>query len=115
MTVYAKDHFRPCPKPEKAPKKEQKPLKRGKRSNTHTQVYMQYFGYDKSDFIPCEICKKESVDVHHIEARGMGGSKEKDVIKNLMALCRKCHTDFGDKKQFMEMLAKVHDLRMKAI
>jgi 5-methylcytosine-specific restriction endonuclease McrA len=37
------------------------------------------------------------VDIHHIEPRGMGGSKTLDVIENLMALCRECHheADFG--------------------
>lgn len=53
----------------------------------HTKVYMKHFGYDISDFIPCEICGQKAVDVHHIEGRG----KDKDVIENLMALCRKHH------------------------
>ena len=54
-------------------------------------------GYDETDWIPCEVCGAKAVDIHHIEARGMGGSKTKDVIENLMALCRSCHyaADFG--------------------
>ena len=43
---------------------------------------------------------KEAVDIHHIEPRQAGGSKLKDTIENLMALCRKCHLKYGDKKQY---------------
>ena len=53
----------------------------------HTEVYMDYFGFGIDDFIPCEVCGKKAVDIHHIEGRGRG----KDIIFNLMALCRDCH------------------------
>ena len=69
---------------------------------------MEYFNYTSSDYIACEVCKSPAVDIHHIDARGMGGSKEKDVIENLMALCRNCHIEYGDKKHFKEWLRKVH-------
>jgi len=78
----------------------------------HTKTYLKYFGYDTSDFIPCEMCGLKAQDIHHIEARGMGGSKHADTIENLMALCRKCHIDFGDKKQHKEMLKVVHKVKM---
>ena len=58
--------------------------------------------------MPCEICGCQAVDLHHIEARGMGGSDTKDSIENLMALCRGHHVKFGDKKQHKEMLIEVH-------
>jgi hypothetical protein len=77
----------------------------------HTKIYMEFFNYDVSDFIPCEICSDKAVDIHHIEARGMGGS-EKNFIGNLMALCRNCHIRFGDKKSYKEELKKIHDKRM---
>jgi hypothetical protein len=51
----------------------------------HTKLYLKYFGYDTSDFIPCEVCGDKAVDIHHIECRGMGGTKELDNIDNLMA------------------------------
>lgn len=73
----------------------------------HTKIYLEYFNYGIEDFIPCEICRNRAVDIHHIDARGMGGS-DKDVIENLMAVCRKCHNKYGDKKQFKEFLKKVH-------
>ena len=78
----------------------------------HTKIYLKYFGYDTSDFIPCEMCGLKAQDIHHIEARGMGGSKHADNIENLMALCRQCHIDFGDKKQHKEMLKVVHKVKM---
>ena len=69
---------------------------------------MDYFGFTIADFIPCEICGKQAVDTAHIDARGMGGSKSKDVIENLMAKCRKHHDEYGDKKQFKERLKTGH-------
>jgi hypothetical protein len=75
----------------------------------HTQIYLQFFGYDTSDFIPCEVCQARAVDIHHIDARGMGGSKKRDFIENLMALCRKCHDHYGDKVQFKPFLHKTHE------
>lgn len=68
--------------------------------------------YDSSDFIPCEVCGHKAVDIHHIEARGMGGSDKKDIIENLMALCRQCHIEYGDKKQHIDYLKKIHNLRI---
>ena len=69
-------------------------------------------GYDITDFIPCEICGAKAVDIHHIEARGMGGSKEADTIENLMAVCRQCHNTYGDLKNYKEMLKEIHYLRI---
>jgi 5-methylcytosine-specific restriction endonuclease McrA len=74
----------------------------------HTQIYLQGMGYKTTDFIPCEVCEAQAVDVHHIEARGMGGNKEANVIENLMGLCRKCHIEYGDKKQYKEFLKDIH-------
>lgn len=69
---------------------------------------MDYFGYTIADFIACEICGAKAVDIHHIEARGMGGSKKKDYIENLQAVCRKCHLDYGDKIEYKDKLKEVH-------
>lgn len=75
----------------------------------HTKIYLSFFGYDESDFISCEVCGKQANDIHHIEARGMGGSKEKDTISNLMAVCRDCHIKYGDKKDYKEFLQDIHN------
>lgn len=78
----------------------------------HTKIYMNHFGYDTSDFIPCEVCGKIAQDLHHIKARGMGGSKLRDNIENIMALCRTCHEFYGDKKQHMDFLIITHQIKM---
>jgi 5-methylcytosine-specific restriction endonuclease McrA len=78
----------------------------------HTKVYLQGMGYDVTDWIPCEVCNKQAVDIHHIEARGMGGSKEADTIENLMALCRDCHLNMGDKKHHKEWLKHIHERKL---
>ena len=74
----------------------------------HTQIYFDYFGYDTTDFVCCEVCGIKAVDINHIDPRGMGGSKSKDIIENLQALCRSCHIKFGDKKQYKEFLKDTH-------
>jgi hypothetical protein len=74
----------------------------------HKQVYLNYFGLDEGFFIACEICGAQAVDIHHIDARGMGGSKTKDYIENLQAVCRKCHIDYGDKTEFKDKLKEIH-------
>jgi len=76
----------------------------------HTKIYIEYFDYppDESVVIPCEICGKPANDLHHIKARKSGGTKRPENIKNLMALCRGHHLQFGDKKQYMEFLKMVH-------
>ena len=74
----------------------------------HTKIYFNYFNYDATDFIPCEICGKMANDIHHIHARGMGGTKKPDNINNLMALCRNCHIEYGDKKQHIDYLTQIH-------
>ena len=57
----------------------------------HTKIYLESRGFNKEDFIPCEICGGKAVDIDHIKNRGMGGSKLLDTPDNLQALCRKCH------------------------
>jgi hypothetical protein len=58
------------------------------------------------------MCGQTAVDINHIDARGMGGSKLKDIIENLMAMCRKCHMELGDKKEHKVMLKLVHQVKM---
>lgn len=77
----------------------------------HTKIYVEYFGW--SDFYPCEVCGAKAVDIHHIKPRGMGGSKSADTIDNLMALCRPCHIEYGDKKQHVDFLKSAHQKRVQ--
>jgi hypothetical protein len=74
----------------------------------HTKIYMQYFNYVVDDFIPCEVCGVRANDIHHIENRGSGGSKSKDYIENLMAVCRPCHMRYGDAPDKVEWLKQIH-------
>jgi hypothetical protein len=74
----------------------------------HTQIYLQGMGFDAISFVPCEVCGGVGQDIHHIDARGMGGSKKKDTIENLMCLCREHHLEYGDKKQYKEFLKEIH-------
>jgi hypothetical protein len=53
----------------------------------HAKVYMNHFDYATPEEIPCEMCENQAVDIHHINGRG----KDKNIIGNLMALCRKHH------------------------
>ena len=76
----------------------------------HTKIYFNYFGFQIPEDASCEICGSRCNDVHHIEARGMGGnpSGDKDVIENLMGLCRDCHENYGDVPDLKEKLKEVH-------
>jgi 5-methylcytosine-specific restriction endonuclease McrA len=78
----------------------------------HTKVYCSHFGYILDEFIPCEVCGSRAVDIHHIKARGMGGSKNANDITNLMALCRRCHITYGDRKHLIEFLEEIHNKKI---
>jgi 5-methylcytosine-specific restriction endonuclease McrA len=81
----------------------------------YVKTYLDYFGYDETSWIACEMCGQTAVDINHIDAKGMGGSKLKDNIENLMAMCRKCHIDLGDKKEHKVMMKVVHQVKMNEI
>lgn len=82
----------------------------------HTKVYLNYFGFHNPDFIGCEICHNQAIDIHHIKRRSEFGTKtkdEQDVIENLIALCRKCH-DMAHAGYFTkEYLTEIHLKTMK--
>jgi hypothetical protein len=75
----------------------------------YKQTYLKYFRYGEQDIVPCEICQSPAVDIHHIWGRG----KDKDVIENLMAVCRKCHVRIHDKEMFRkEELQLIHNYKL---
>jgi len=76
--------------------------------------YLNCFGLSEGDFVACECCEAEAVEVHHIFRKGMGGSKEWDFIENLMAVCRSCHAKYGDITELRKPLIDIHVLRMQA-
>jgi hypothetical protein len=79
----------------------------------HVRIYMRYFGYGIDDIIPSEISGLPANDIHHIDCRGMGGSDNRDYIENLMALTREEHMEYGDKKEYTELLKSVHQSFMQ--
>ena len=69
----------------------------------HTKVYLDFFEYDESSYIGCEMeCGEKATDIHHIEGRGMGAGKnsQKNHIENLMGMCRDCHIKAESDKMF---------------
>ncbi len=75
----------------------------------HTKIYLDHFHLTTADPVVCEVFGAIDNDIHHIESRGMCGSREKDVIENLMAVCRECHERYGDKKQHVTFLQEIHN------
>ncbi len=74
----------------------------------HTKIYMDHFGYDRTDFIGCELCGTKATEIHHLTPKGMGGSKTKDYIENLIAVCRTCHNHCHDNKEFNNEAKEIH-------
>ena len=69
---------------------------------------MEYFNYGIDSYMPCEICGKRAVDIHYIHGRGKG----KDVIENLMGLCRYDH-DKVHKKLNKDVVQFIHNNFLK--
>lgn len=79
---------------------------------SHTKIYFDYFGYDVTDWIKCEMpeCGSQSIDIHHVTPRSKFGSKrkaEQDHISNLIALCRVCHNLAHDGKISKDTLQEI--------
>ena len=81
----------------------------------YKELYLKESNHCHTDWIPCEVCSSTAVDIHHVEARGMGGTKKKDSFENLMALCRKCHIEYGDITHLKEKLKQIHYRRFADI
>jgi hypothetical protein len=52
-----------------------------------------------------------NADLHHIDGRGMGGSKRDDTIAKTRALCRSCHIRATPKP----IWSKLQDQRMRPL
>ena len=62
----------------------------------HTKIYFKHYGiaFNESgwhDPIKCEVCGCVAIDIHHINGRW--NKENSNDIKNLIALCRRCHND----------------------
>ena len=79
-------------------------------------MFMKYYGYTEADSYSelCWYCAKNVwVEVHHIISRGMGGSKLRDTIDNLIPLCRSCHSDSSVINKQKDKLKEIVRRRMK--
>ena len=76
---------------------------------------MDFWGYGIDDYIPCEACGARAVDVHHIDARGMGGDPTagKDVIENLVGLCREHHELAEAEPEANKLIKEIHLKRIQ--
>ena len=76
----------------------------------YVKIYMDFHDYVLDDVILCEHCSKVAVDIHHIDARGLGGDSRghKNQIENLIALCRSCHIKAETDKQFNNQLRELN-------
>lgn len=74
------------------------------------EVYYKFFNYLKEEWKPCEVCNGTFEEAHHINCKGMGGTNNLEIehIENYIGVCRKCHIDYGDKKQHTEFLKQKH-------
>jgi len=80
----------------------------------HVKIYLACTGFGIDSFVPCENCGKRGVDIHHITGRGKG----KDVISNLMCLCRKCHkAAHGEANTYLhkDVLQTIHNEYLKKL
>lgn len=69
---------------------------------------MKALGYQIAEDIVSELSGLPANDLHHIESRGMGATRKKNNIENLMALTREEHEKYGDKKKYKEYLLAKH-------
>jgi len=74
---------------------------------SYTKKYLDELKLDETSFCGCEVCGCRATEIHHITAR----SKYKEglnKIENIMAICRSCHQNLGDKKSKMIFLLETH-------
>lgn len=71
----------------------------------YIKIYLDRFDIKTEFELICEACGRMGNDIHHVSGRGKG----KDVINNLMCLCRMCHSrahsskDYIRKEEFQEI------------
>ena len=83
-------------------------------AKNHVKVYFDSIGETPQPAWTCEMCGQVAVDFHHIEPKGMGGSKLKDYPENLIALCRDCHDKAGESRLSKEELKAIARQRYEA-
>ena len=71
----------------------------------HCKIYMNHFDLKTENEVVCEACGSLGNDIHHIWGRG----KDKDVIGNLAALCRRHHTMCHEEKISKSEMQLIHN------
>lgn len=74
----------------------------------YTRTYLDAFGLDETDFVPCEICAKKATEITEI-------IKDKKVlyaIENLLAVCSNCEIKYNNETDFIPLLLKIHKKRL---
>jgi hypothetical protein len=82
----------------------------------HTKIFQDFWNdcNTLSQSYQCFMCGKwNAVDIHHVQPKQMGGSKCKDNIENLAALCRMCH-DRCHQSKYFNKLVRIKTLRRVA-
>jgi len=74
----------------------------------HTKIYFNFFGYDESSTILCEMCNDVAVDIHHLERRN---KTKNDFIENLIGVCRSCHIKAESDSMF-NMFCRIKHLEL---
>lgn len=75
---------------------------------------MKYFGYTEGDFMPCEICDRQAVEVHHLEPKSIAKSKE-NLIDNLIGVCRDCHDNCHRNNSFNQEAMLIHRKKLLGV
>jgi len=81
---------------------------------SYTRVYLKYFSLDPSSWIGCEVCNSTAVDLHHLEPRSIAKNKL-NLIDNIVALCRDCHTKAEHDKVFNNEVKLIHRKKLLGV
>ena len=83
----------------------------------HTRNFLKKYKYGEQDWIPCAVCNKQAVDLHHVIRRSAGGT---DDAENLIPVCRSCHKraefkeePFIHKEECLKIKEKQHNNRLQ--
>jgi predicted metal-binding protein len=77
----------------------------------YTKLYLETYNYDEFSVVPCEICGNKATEIHHI--KGRLGNNLLDIY-NLIAVCRKCHEKYGQRRQYIKWLLYLIKKKLKS-
>jgi hypothetical protein len=81
----------------------------------YVKTYLTYFGYDVSDWIPCECgCGKQATEIHHLVPKSISKAKI-NLIDNVCAVSRECHIKADADRKFNEELKLIHRKKLLGV